>query len=79
MVYKLAMWCLVLGLVAACDDAQSSLADLQSACSAGSAEACAEVEARERQIKAYQNQLNGKRVPGSQGCSQGFEGEVTCI
>lgn len=79
MAHKLAMWCLVLGLVVACEDAQSSLAELQSACGAGSAEACAEAAARERQIKAHQQELIGKRVPGSPGCSQGFEGEVTCI
>lgn len=79
MAYKMAAWCLVLGLTAACEDPKRDLADLRSACEAGSGTACNDVTLRERQIKLSQQRLYTHPSGATPGCQQGFEGELTCV
>lgn len=79
MIQKMTAWCLVLGLAAACDDPISNLAEFQSACRAGSAEACTKAAAIAREIEPHQFRLDGPPSPATPGCQQGAEGELTCV
>lgn len=66
-------------LLAACSDPKPDLAELRSACRAGSTAACDEVKLREHQIEISQQQLTRQPTGATPGCQQGFEGEVNCV
>jgi hypothetical protein len=77
-IFKIGFWLPVIGLLVACGEPKAELADLRSACNAGSAAACDEVKLRERQIEISQQQLYTHPSGATPGCQQGAEGEVNC-
>lgn len=62
-----------------CGAQQPSLSELQAACSAGSAQACAQAErAEEINRIRIEREMSGDS-PLKSGCQQGAEGEIVCL